>query len=137
MTPGGLPNGVGCFPVRSERYMAREKKPLSADVVDALAIVRQLCKGLDDCKETLSYGNPAFKRGGKNFVVLDQYKGRSCLWLLIDPLERGDRLAVDGWFASPYDPRETALCCGLDKLDWSSIGPLINTSYQLSSFHVA
>jgi len=111
----------------------RAKRALADDVVEALPKVRQLCQKFADCEETTSYGNPTFKRGRKNFLVLDRYKGRSCLWLLVDPVNRDDQLTVEGWFASPYDPRETALCCDLAKLDWSSVGTLIDASYALSA----
>ena len=111
----------------------RAKRVLSSDVLEALPKVRLLCRKFDDCEETTSYGNPTFKRGRKNFLVLDRYKGRSCLWLLVDPVNRDRQLAVDGWFASPYDPRETALCCDLAELDWGSAGVLIDDSYHLAA----
>ena len=110
----------------------REKAPLPADILEALPRVRTLCVNYPDCAETLTYGNPTFKRAGKAFVVLDRYKGLSCLWLLVDPVLRDDQLTVDGWFASPYDPRQAALCCRLDKLEWAVLGPLIDASYALA-----
>jgi len=111
---------------------ARASRPLSSEIVEALPRIRQLCRRFDGCTETLSYGNPTFKRGKTSFLVLDRYKGQSCLWLLVDPVLRDEQLAVDGWFASPYDPRRTALCCDLNKLDWSSVETLIEASYNLA-----
>jgi hypothetical protein len=105
---------------------------LPADIQEALPKLRALCAGLDDCQESLSYGNPAFKRGKTPFAILDRYKGASCLWLLVDPVLRDDQLAVKGWFASPYDPRQTALCCALESVDWDHVGDLIRSSHQLA-----
>jgi len=115
--------------------MARNRT-LSDEETQALSSLRGLCQAFADCEETLSYGNPAFKRAGKRgskaFAVLDRYKGHACLWVLIDPVLRDDQLAAPGWFASPYDPRQTALCCPLEKLDWSALGPVIEASYHLA-----
>ena len=110
----------------------RAGQALPEDIVEALPKLRRLCETLADCQETLSYGNPAFKRGRKPFAILDRYKGQSCLWVLVDPVLRDDQLAIPGWFASPYDPREEALCCPLDKLDWDRLRPLIEASYGLA-----
>lgn len=112
--------------------MAGRGGPPAEDVAEALAKLRALCAGLSPCEEALSYGNPAFKRGRKPFVILDRYKGQSCLWLLIDPALRDDQLAVEGWFPSPYDPRQLALCCPLDKLDWEALPPLVRASHGLA-----
>jgi hypothetical protein len=105
---------------------------LPEDIVSTLPKIRTLCAAFDNCRETTTYGNPTFKRGPRNFLVLDRYKGRSCLWLLVDPALRDDLLAVDGWFPSPYDPRKIALCCHLDRLDWTSAAHLIKASYHLA-----
>ena len=112
--------------------MARPERQLDVAAQDALERMRALCLGLPETVEDRSYGNPSFKRGGKPFLVLDRYKGRDCLWLLVDPGRRPDMLAGDGWFASPHDPRERALCCALEKVDWEEMAALIATSHALA-----
>lgn len=112
--------------------MAGRGGPLAEDVVEALPKLRALCAGLSPCEEASSYGNPAFKRGKKPFAILDRYKGQSCLWLLVDPVLRDEQLKQEGWFPSPYDPRQLALCCPIDKVDWSVTGPLVASAHRLA-----
>ena len=45
---------------------------------------------------------------------------------------RDEQLQQPGWFASPYDPRQRALCCPLDALDWSAVGPLVASAHRLA-----
>jgi hypothetical protein len=111
---------------------ARSLEPLPADIEAAVPRLRRLCAGLDNVTEGLSYDNPTFRRGPKPFAILDRYKGTSCLWLLIDPVLREDQLGIEGWFASPYDPRQLALCCRLDAVDWEAASRLVKASYGLA-----
>ncbi len=99
---------------------------------EALDTLRAICRAHSPCEEALSYGNPAFKRGKTPFVILDRYKGQVCLWLLVDPVLRDEQLKVPGWFASPYDKRQRALCCALDQLDWTAAAPLIASAHRLA-----
>ena len=99
---------------------------------EALDTLRAICRAHSPCEEALSYGNPAFKRGKTLFVILDRYKGEACLWLLVDPVLRDEQLKVPGWFASPYDKRQRALCCDLDQLDWTAAAPLIASAHRLA-----
>lgn len=111
--------------------MAKVPRSLSAAALDALKKVRSTLAPLDGVEETATHGNPTFKVGGKAFAVLDLYEGRDCLWMLVDPVERQDRLCMPGWFPSPYDPRETALCCWLDAVDWRRAKAFLRGSYQV------
>ena len=110
----------------------REPKPVKPDIAAALPLLRAICTALPDAQESPSFGNPAFKARGKAFAVLDRYKGKSCLWLLIDPGRRDALLALPGWFKSPYDPREEALCCELGHIDWEAATALIRESHRLA-----
>jgi predicted DNA-binding protein (MmcQ/YjbR family) len=112
--------------------MGRKTVEPSPDLAEALQGLRRICATLPDCAETVSFGNPAFRRGAKAFAVLDRYKGRACLWVRVSPARRGALLSQEGWFASPYDPHETALCCRLDALDWGAAPELIEASYALA-----
>ena len=112
--------------------MAGRGGPPTEQEAAALDRLRAICRDLAPCEEALSYGNPAFKRGKAPFVILDRYKGAACLWLLVDPVLRDEQLQQPGWFASPYDPRQRALCCPLDALDWSAVGPLVASAHRLA-----
>ena len=112
--------------------MAKAPRSLSAAALDALKKVRSTLAPLGDVEETASFGNPTFKVEGKAFAVLDLYEGKDCLWMLVDAVERQERLSTRGWFASPYDPRKTALCCWLDAVDWRRAKAFLRGSYQLA-----
>lgn len=112
--------------------MARPPRSLSAAALDALNKMRSALAPFDDVQETVSFGNPTFKVGGKAFAVLDFYEGRDCLWMLVDAVERPERLSTRGWFPSPYDPKKTALCCWLDAVDWRRTKAFLRGSYQLA-----
>lgn len=94
--------------------------------------MRSTLASLDDVEEGSTYGNPTFKVSGKAFAVLDLYQGQDCLWTLVDPTERGDRLQQAGWSASPYDPRKSAPCCDLDAIDWRRAKGYLRSAYQLA-----
>jgi hypothetical protein len=112
--------------------MAGRGDPLSDDVSEALYKLRLICRDLAPCEEASSYGNPAFMRGKKPFVILDRYRGQACLWLLIDPAVRDQQLLEAGWFPSPYDPRQLALCCALGSLDWTAAASLVVRAHDLA-----
>jgi hypothetical protein len=109
----------------------RTEAATSPEVKDALLKLREICAGFEDRQETVSFGNPAFKRGKRTFAVLDRYKGNSCLWILVEPGLR-EGLIAEGWFPSPYDPHRLALCRHLDTLDWTAAAALIEASYMLA-----
>lgn len=112
--------------------MTRGSRALSNEGVAALTKLKEKIAGLSDVEDTSSYGNPAFKVGGKPFAILDKYKGGYCLWILVDLEVRQTLLEKDGWFPSPYDPRAEALCCRLEALDWRRLGPLLRKSHDLA-----
>jgi hypothetical protein len=116
--------------------MARSSKPAnrtpSPEAQAALQSLRTICRSLDEeVEETTSFGNPAFKCGRRVFAVLDRYDGADCLWLHVHFARREVLLGSPGWFPSPYDPMETALCCRLDAIDWRKIRPLVRESLEL------
>jgi len=115
----------------------RKVRALDADERVALERLRRIVRSLDGSVETLSFGHPAFKVAGNTYAVLDRYGGGKCLWLRVDPMDRADRLAEPGWFASPYDPRRTALCCRLEAIDWRRMGARVRSSYALAALKVA
>lgn len=94
--------------------------------------VRAICATLEGVVERASHGNPAFRAGKRQspFVVLDVYRGASCLWVKVDPGRRAALLADSRFFPSPYDPRQQALCCTLDGANVSQFKSLIYDSYS-------
>jgi hypothetical protein len=91
--------------------------------------LRAVCLALPHAVEASSYGNPAFKVGGKPFAVVDRYQGGVCVWLLCPSDQRATVLARPGWFASPYDPKARAVCARPEEADWAEIEALIGESY--------
>jgi predicted DNA-binding protein (MmcQ/YjbR family) len=110
--------------------MARKPKPQPPETL--LSRLRDLCLALPHATEASSYGNPAFKVGGKPFAVLDHYQGGFCLWLLCAADQREAVLARPGWFASPYDPKALAVCGAVDQIDWEDARGLIGDSFRLA-----
>lgn len=94
--------------------------------------LRRVAARLPGSREARSFGHPAFLVAGQAYAVLDRYAAAPCLWLKVDPMERRALLARRGWFAAPYDPRRSALCCRLDALDWRRVRRLMRMSYTLT-----
>ena len=115
------------------KMAVRPPKELGADTQAALTVLRPICMALPGSAETVTFGNPTFKASGKSFAVLDEYKGHACLWLRVDPGRRDELLGLPGWFKSPYDPRETALCCDLKHVDWTLAEGLATDSHRLAT----
>ena len=111
--------------------MPRKKRPDPRP--DVLARLREICLGLPSVTEASSYGNPAFKAFGKTFVVLDHYRGSDCVWVLCDPERRAETLSAAGFFPSPYDPRQKAVCGEPDVIDWAVMSDLIRESHLLAA----
>ena len=99
----------------------------------ALERLRRIAGTLPSTEETVTFGHPTFKVGGKTFAVLDRYGGHECLWLRVGPMERAGLLASPGWFESPYDPRRTALCRRLESIDWRRMRALVRRSHALAA----
>jgi hypothetical protein len=110
---------------------SRRARTLGPSALDALEKLRRICDAIGICEERTSFGNPSFYAGGKSFAVIDHYDGADCLWLRIDPARRSQVLRDAGWFTSPYDPQQKALCCRLDQIDWRRIRPFIRDSFDM------
>jgi len=111
----------------------RRRRPLSEAEGLALARLRRLAEPLAGVAETLSFGHPTLTVRGNAFAVLDRYCGEECLWLRVDSAERAQLLECNGWRASPYDPRRTALICSLSTIDWRRIGRQVRMSHRLAA----
>jgi predicted DNA-binding protein (MmcQ/YjbR family) len=107
-------------------------RELTASALAALARVRKALAAMSNIEESASFGNPTFRINGKAFAVIDRYEERDCLWLRVAAPDREHLLERDGWFPSPYDPRQKALCCSLDRFDWRRLKPLLRASRDLA-----
>ena len=112
--------------------MAKAPRTLNSTANVAVTRLRAAAASLAGAEESVSFGNPTFRVNRKAFAVIDRYHDRDCLWLRVESVERERLLERCGWFASPYDPRRTALCCELDQFDWRSLRPLLRASYDLA-----
>jgi predicted DNA-binding protein (MmcQ/YjbR family) len=111
---------------------SRRARILSPSARDTLEKLRRICAAIGDCEERTSFGHPAFRVAGRDFAVIDHYSGADCLWLRIDPTRRSELLRDPGWFVSPYDPQQKALCYRLDQIDWRRVRPLIRDSFDMA-----
>jgi predicted DNA-binding protein (MmcQ/YjbR family) len=112
--------------------VAKRERELTSSASAALKRVRTAAATLAHVEESVSFGNPTFRINRKAFAVIDRYEGRDCLWLRVDAADRERLLKNRGWFPSPYDPRQTALCCALDQFDWVGLRSMLRASYDLA-----
>ena len=112
--------------------MAKRTRELTSATIVALEHVRAAVRTLADVEESLTFGNPTFLVNQRAFAVFDRYQGRDCLWLRVAAADREGLLKRRGWFPSPYDPHQTALCCTLEQFDWGALRPLLHASYNLT-----
>ena len=112
--------------------MAKRARELTAPAISALGRLRTVAGILADVDESLAFGNPTFRVNRRAFAVVDRYRGRDCLWLRVAAADREGLLKRSGWFPSPYDPHQTALCCTLEQFDWGALRPLLHASYNLT-----
>jgi len=112
--------------------VAKRERELTSSASAALKRVRTAAATLANVEESLSFGNPTFRINRKAFAVIDRYEGHDCLWLRVAAADREHLLNNRGWFPSPYDPRQTALCCGLNQFDWRRLRSFLRASYDLA-----
>jgi hypothetical protein len=112
--------------------VAKRARDLTSSAIDALERLRTAASGLPNVEESITFGNPTFRVNRRAFAVIDRYSGCDCLWLRVAASDRELLLKRRGWFASPYDPRQTALCCALEQFDWRRLRPLLRASYELA-----
>jgi hypothetical protein len=112
--------------------VAKRSRELSLSATTAVERLRVAARSLVGVVETVTFGNPTFKVGERAIAVIDRYDGRDCLWLRIPQNDREILLKQPGWFASPYDPKRTALCCSLQHFKWRGLKGRLRQSYNLA-----
>jgi predicted DNA-binding protein (MmcQ/YjbR family) len=101
---------------------------------ELLAHLREICLALPECKETLSWGNPTFVAGKKQFAVLDRYHDRWCIAFVTNSEKQKALLKRPGFFAAPYGAKFGWVCRDAEgRIAWKDLEKLIVASYR----HVA
>jgi predicted DNA-binding protein (MmcQ/YjbR family) len=101
---------------------------------ELLARLREICLPLPECKETLTWGNPTFVAGKKQFAVLDRYHDRWCIAFVANPKKQSELLKRPGFFAAPYGAKYGWVCRDAEgRIGWTEMQKLLVESYR----HVA
>lgn len=104
----------------------------AADVYDrpVFARARRQCLGLPGAIETLAWGHPVFKAGGKMFCTFEVMKGRPSIAFRLDTKSAASALKDVRCFASPYG-RGLWVSVWVDgAVDWKQIGAFVDESYR-------
>jgi predicted DNA-binding protein (MmcQ/YjbR family) len=98
---------------------------------ELLAHLREICLTLPDCKETLTWGNPTFVAGKKQFAVLDRYHDRWCIAFVADGPRQRDLLKRVGFFPAPYGAKYGWVCRDAEgRIGWKEMRRLLIESYR-------
>ena len=99
-----------------------------------LARLREICLPLPECRETVSWGNPTFLAGKKQFAVLDRYHERWCIAFVTTAEKQRALLKRAGFFAAPYGAKYGWVCRDAEgRIGWKDLEKLLVASYR----HVA
>ena len=98
---------------------------------DLLAHLREICLSLPECKETVTWGNPTFVAGKKQFAVLDRYHGKWCIAFIADATRQKKLLQRAGFFPAPYGVKYGWLCRDAEgRVGWNEMEKLLVDSYR-------
>ena len=93
--------------------------------------LRAICLRFPEVRETLSWGNPTFKAGTKNFAILDSYRGERCLCFKATLPEQRRLCREKRFFVAPYIGRQGWTCLRLDgRVPWKRAERLVEESYR-------
>lgn len=102
------------------------------DESDLLALLRQVCLGFPEVRETVKWGHPTFETGKKMFAVLDRYEGRPCIAFRANPERLETLLADRRFFEAPYAARHGWICMHTDRpIDRREVEELLRDSYRI------
>ena len=96
-----------------------------------LPILRQLCLGLPEVRETVKWGHPTFEAGKKAFAVLDHYDRQPCIAFRTALEKREALLADERFFEAPYDAQFGWMCLHDEAIERTELGELLRVSYRL------
>ena len=98
-----------------------------------LTRLRKLCAQLKDVEETVSFGHPTFKVGGKVFAVFEQYKGEFGLALKVEKELQQVFLKDPRFYLTPYIGKQGWVTLRMEgsPIDWKEVRELLKGSYRL------
>jgi predicted DNA-binding protein (MmcQ/YjbR family) len=103
---------------------------------EILKKLREVCLGLPDAEETVSFGHPAFRvRGGKIFAVIETYKGELGICVNVGKLMQRIFLDDPRLLRTPYIGKHgwVTLRVYAAPLNWKEIAELVKESYVLGT----
>jgi predicted DNA-binding protein (MmcQ/YjbR family) len=100
--PAKQAEGVVCYRRDKSAPSRRTGGAKTVSEVAMLALLRKVCLGLPEVRETVKWGHPTFEAGKKMFAVLDKYGGRPCIALRVSDDQREALSADDRFFDAPY-----------------------------------
>jgi predicted DNA-binding protein (MmcQ/YjbR family) len=113
--------------------MPKPPRILSDAATALLPKLRVWTATLPNVELTITFGNRTYKINNRAFLVLDRYRDIDCLWLRVPDYRRAMLLTKPGWFPSPYDPKQQALCVAIAAIDGRRIRTLIRASSDLAA----
>jgi len=98
---------------------------------ELLERLREICLPLPECKETLTWGNPTFLAGKKQFAVLDRYHDRWCIAFVVSAERQRELLKRSGFFPAPYGAKYGWVCRDAEgRIGWKEMQKLLEESYR-------
>lgn len=107
-------------------------RPSDPKVTEArlLPRLRRICLRLPGTSETVSWGHPTFKAGGKTFCVLERYKGHLTMCFQLPAADAAAALRDTRFFKTPYVGNRGWVSLIVDAApDWSEVRELALKSY--------
>ncbi len=99
-----------------------------------LAKLREICLALPKTSETTTFGHPTFQVGTKTFTVLETYQGMLAISVKVGKPMQAVFLEDARFYRTPYVGQHGWVSLKANtKLDWSEIGDLVRSSYELVS----
>jgi predicted DNA-binding protein (MmcQ/YjbR family) len=107
-------------------------KAARATTARLLPKLRVLCRRLPGTTETVSWGHPTFKVGGKTFSVLEPCRGHLTICFKLSPPDAEAARRDVRFFSTPYIGSKGWVSMIVDgKPDWKLIGELLLNSYWM------
>lgn len=92
--------------------------------------LRRICLRLPGTSETVSWGHPTFKAGGKTFCVLERYKGHLTMCFQLPASDAAAALGDTRFFKTPYVGSKGWVSLIVDTPpDWNEVAELALKSY--------
>jgi len=117
---------VSVRPARRGRAAVRRPR-------DPAARLRALCLGLDAVTETLSWGHPNFKAGGRIFATFEVVRGRPSIAVRVGDEFRDLLIDEQRFFRTPYGGNRGWVSAWVDGTpDWRLLARLVRRAHALA-----